>query len=224
MDRFCQHCGKKLSDSELRCPECGMPVESAPYRPAYGAPTGKKTNVWIIVVVVIAVLGVVMIAFIPSLIPEKSSYTVTVTVEEFSIDVADKSQYGMVSLVNAELDITCGDTTKTLGPWKNCTIDGSVKSPGSSNKAVFKVDTTDLSSINYTMFLNIVRSYSGGEIRDTVDIYTVDTSKVTSEIPKAFGCSGVSFTVDNYSSSVMEFSGDTDPIGYVKLSFTAVKN
>ena len=42
--------------------------------------------------------------------------------------------------------------------------------------------------------------------------------------PLYYGCSGVTFTVDAYDGSVMTLKGDSDPIGCVKLTFTAVKN
>ena len=229
MDRFCQHCGKELKGDELRCPECGMPIDPSPYQPSlqptYAAPPRKRTNAWIIVVAVVAVLCIALIALIPSLIPTKDTYTVTVTVEEFSITVEDKSQYGMATTLDAELGITCGDASATIGPWKDCKIDGTKISPPSGNKAVFKISTSDLTEVKYTVFLNIISSYPGGTITDTVDLYSVDTSKVTSPIPKAFGCSGVVMNVEDYQNgSTVVLKGDTDPIGYVKLSFKSVKN
>ena len=224
MDRFCQHCGKELKGDESRCPECGMPTGDVPTQQMYSAPPKKNTNVWIIVIAVAAVVCIALIAVIPALIPQTDSYTVTVTLEEFSIDLEDKTQYGGALLVSSSLTIRCGGVSKTLGPWNNCSNSGTMQTPNFNNQVTFRVTTSDLESLTYSVFLNMGPNHSPSP-SDTVDIYKVDTSKVTSALPKSFGCSGVSFNISDYSGNVSEtMDGDCDPIGHIKLVFKAVKN
>ena len=131
MAGFCKHCGKELKDDEPYCPECGMPAESAfipqPYAP-------KKNNgpviVGVIVIVAIVILSIVGIAIVSMLVDTGPSekYTVTVTVESVSIDVADGSYYGPV--LQACLSISCnsgGSTVDhTFGPWMGILSNGTV--------------------------------------------------------------------------------------------------
>ena len=223
MDRFCQHCGRELKGDEPRCPECGMPTGVVPMQPYY-APPKRNTNIWIVVIAILAVVGIALIAFIPSLIPQTDSYTVTVTLEELSVDLDDKSQYGGAMMVATSVTIKCEGVSKTLGPWNNCPNNGSVQTVASKNQVTFRVATTDLESLEYSLFLNMGPNHSASP-NDTVDVYTVDKSTVTSALPKSFGCSGVSFTVSDYTGTAAKvFDGDTDPIGHVKLVFKAVKN
>ena len=228
MAGFCKHCGKELKDDEPYCPECGMPTESAfTPQPAY-APKKSGNGAAIAIIAVIVVISISMIALIPFFIDSGTSekYTVTVKVESISVTVADSSYFG--PKVEAYLDFTCngGKVAHNFGPWGFVDTDGTEYHPIKDNTLTLSV-TGDLKEVNYVAFLCIKKMGPGTEDRlyDYADLYDV-SSKVTSPVtdPVYYGCSGVTFEVDNYDGSVVTYKGDSDPIGCIKLSFTAVKN
>ena len=83
--------------------------------------------------------------------------------------------------------------------------------------------TGDPSDLTFTAFLEIKRTSGPSYVMDTIDLYTVDKSKITSGSSLYYGCSGVSFSIDNVAESSMTFKGDSDPIGTVNLTFSIVK-
>ena len=230
MAGFCKHCGKELKDDESYCPECGMPAESAfipqPYAP-------KKNNgpviVGVIVIVAIVILSIVGIAIVSMLVDTGPSekYTVTVTVESVSIDVADGSYYGPV--LQACLSISCnsgGSTVDhTFGPWMGILSNGTVYSPVMDNTLKLSV-SGDPKDVKYTAFLIFKNDHAPENITyDYADLFDV-TGQVTSPAttPLYYGCSGVTFDGEDYDGSAITLKGDSDPIGCVKLSFTVVEN
>ena len=226
MAGFCKHCGKELRDDETYCPECGMPTESA-YTPQPSYVPRKRGNAAAIAIIaVIVVLGIAMIAIIPLFIDSGTSekYTVTVRVESVSVTVDDPAVYGPVVVTNLNVTYTIGSSTleHTFNLNAHCLIDGTEKTDLTNNTVQFVV-TGDPKDLKYTAFL-LIRSPSG-TLNDYADIYDV-TDDVTSEPtdPLYYGCSGVTFTVDSYDGTVETLKGDSDPIGCVKLSFTAVRN
>ena len=229
MAGFCKHCGKELKDDEPYCPECGMPTGSSlTPQPAY-TPKKKGNGVAIAIIVIIIALSILMIALIPMLIDNGPSekYTVTVTVESVSIDVADGSYYGPV--LQACLSISCnsgGSTVDhTFGPWMEILSNGTVYSPVMDNTLKLSV-SGDPKDVKYTAFLVFKNNHAPDEITyDYADLYDV-TGKVTSPptTPLYYGCSGVTFDGEDYDGSTITLKGDSDPIGCVKLSFTVVEN
>ena len=229
MAGFCKHCGKELKDDEPYCPECGMPTGSSyTPTPAY-APRRNGNRVAIVIVVVIIALSILMIALIPMLIDNGPSekYTVTVTVESVSIDVADGSYYGPV--LQACLSISCnsgGSTVDhTFGPWMGILSNGTVYSPVMDNTLKLSV-SGDPKDVKYTAFLIFKNDHAPENITyDYADLFDV-TGQVTSPAttPLYYGCSGVTFDGEDYDGSAITLKGDSDPIGCVKLSFTVVEN
>ena len=217
MKDFCRHCGKELEGNEPVCPACGMPTGTQPtyYQPPR---SNNGTAIAIIVIALIVGLGILGIAFLPSLIIDGDTYTVTVTVEEVSI--TDDSHY-FDSYVDAKLEFQYGGTSADFDKWIHLPTDGT-KVTVPHNTAKFKVrgNPDDIKCIAY---LVIETHTSTGVIQDYVDLYDV-TSEITSGSPGYLGCSGVTFTVDSYDGSPMELKGDSNPVGYVKLTFKAVKN
>lgn len=219
MKEFCRYCGRELDGDEPRCPECGMPTPSFRQQQYYAPPKRSNTTIAIVVVSLIAIACIVGVIILPSLITTNDSYTVTITVESFSVDVADTTQYGGATHADAYLELTVGDQTVKIGP-KNCLLNGTV-THFTDNVVTCRITTDDIDSVSYTAFLKI----KNGGSYDIIDIYTVDTGKITSTVPSYLGCSGVIFTVSDYSgNSTMTLSGDSDPIGEVVLRFNAVKN
>lgn len=227
MSGFCQHCGKELNGDEPYCPECGSPTGSYTPQPAY-APRKSGTRVAVIIVVIIVVASIAAIAMIPLFIDNtpQDKYTITITVESVSVTVSDTSYYS--SPVKAYIGLTCRDTNTVnheFGPWVMIPIDGTEVTTLPDNKLTLSV-TGKPTDIKYTAFFYIKSGLAlDSRTWDYADIYDV-SDKVTSPVttPHYYGCSGVSFTVDNYDGSAMTFEGDSDPIGCVKMSFTAVKN
>ena len=226
MAGFCKHCGKELKDDEPYCPECGMPTD-APYtpQPAY-TPKKNGSGAAIAIIAVIVVLSIAAIALIPMFIDSGTTekYTVTVKVESVSVTVDDPTVYGPIVLANLSMTYSIGSSTLDHKFNLNalCPINGTEKTNLTDNTVKFTV-TGDPMDVNYTAFL-LIRSPTG-ELDDYADIYDV-TDKVTSvpTEPHYYGCSGVTFTADSYDGSVMTLKGDSDPLGCVKISFTAVKN
>jgi len=230
MKGFCQHCGKELNGDEPFCPECGSPTGPVP-QPTYYAPPKKRTNMWIVVIACIAALCIIGIAFLPSLIQESGDYKVTMTVDELSVDLADLTQYeGAGTHTNVILKLRFDNGTssveKNITLYKDYVLNSGAKAPNFENGVTFNVKGSP-NDISYSAFLCIERTYSDGyrtwTTADTVDLYTVDTTKIVGG-SSYFGCSGVVFTADDYSGSgSMDLKGDSDPIGYVKLTFKSVK-
>jgi len=196
--------------------------------PTY-TPRRNGNRVAIVIVVVIIALSILMIALIPMLIDNQPSekYTVTVTVESVSIDVADGSYYGPV--LQACLSISCnsgGSTVDhTFGPWMGILSNGTVYSPVMDNTLKLSV-SGDPKDVKYTAFLIFKNDHAPENITyDYADLYDV-TGKVTSPptTPLYYGCSGVTFDGEDYDGSTITLKGDSDPIGCVKLSFSSVKN
>ena len=229
MAGFCKHCGKELRDDEPYCPECGMPTGSSYTPTPTYAPRRNGNRVAIVIVVVIIALSILMIALIPMLIDNGPSekYTVTVTVESVSIDVADGSYYGPV--LQACLSISCnsgGSTVDhTFGPWMGIPSNGTVYSPVMDNTLKLSV-SGDPKDVKYTAFLIFKNNHAPENITyDYADLFDV-TGQVTSPAttPLYYGCSGVTFDGKDYDGSAITLKGDSDPIGCVKLSFTVVEN
>lgn len=227
MAGFCKHCGKELDDGAPYCPECGSPTGSYPSQTAY-APRKKGANaVAIAIIVAIIVFSIVAIALIPVFMDMGTTdkYTVTVTVESISVEVSDPSVYGMFVVADLSLGYKYGSSNSShdFGMWIECPISGA-EIPVHHNNTVKFIVSGDPTGIKYTAFLHIKKSL-GSTLSDYADLYDV-TGMVTSEptVPLYYGCSGVTFDVDSYDGSVMTFKGDSDPIGCVKLTFTAVKN
>ena len=229
MAGFCKHCGKELKDDEPYCPECGMPTGSSYTPTPTYAPRRNGNRVAIVIVVVIIALSILMIALIPMLIDNGPSekYTVTVTVESVSIDVADGSYYGPV--LQACLSISCnsgGSTVDhTFGPWMGILSNGTVYSPVMDNTLKLSV-SGDPKDVKYTAFLIFKNDHAPENITyDYADLFDV-TGQVTSPAttPLYYGCSGVTFDGEDYDGSAITLKGDSDPIGCVKLSFTVVEN
>ena len=217
MKDFCHHCGRELNGDEPVCPGCGAPTGFAqPYY--YQPPKRSGTNVAIIVIAAVAVLCIVGIAFLPTLIPQQETYTVTIRVDE--IKISDSTGYYGGDAV-ATLHLTIDDKSVNVGPW-NCII-GVEKICGGPGDTVKMTYRGSLDDIKITAFLYF--SGGGHTSDDYADLYDV-TDKVTSTVttPHYYGCSGVSFNLDDVQSSVVELKGDSDPVGYVKLTVNAVKN
>lgn len=229
MAGFCKHCGKELKDDESYCPECGMPTESSFTPPPTYTPRRNSNGVAIAIIVIIVALSILMIALIPMFIDNQPSdkYTVTVTVESVSINIADSSYYG--PMLQACLEITCtsGDSsvTDTFGPWMGILSNGTEYSPLTKNTLKLSV-SGDPKDVKYTAFLVFKGDHAPeGLTYDYADLYDV-TSEVTSPetTPHYYGCSGVVFDGKDYDGSSITLKGDSDPIGCVKLSFTTVKD
>ncbi len=232
MKGFCQHCGRELNGDEPRCPECGMPtgIQTAYYAPLAPA----KNNGVVIAVVVIAVLIVgcaIGIAVLSSLVTNEEKYDVTFTVESVSIELDDLTQWDGASTkgdVYLELYyVEDGETHhKEVLLYKDYVVNSGEKSV---NKEITIRVSGDLKNKAYSAYLEYQRTYPGAKpgdvntINDLVDIYSVDTSKITGE-SKYYGDTGVSFTADDFSSnSTRTFKGDSDPVGKITIGYKAVK-
>lgn len=227
MSGFCQHCGKELNGDEPYCPECGSPTGFYAPQPAY-APRKSNTRIAVIIVVIIVVASIAAIAMIPFFVDNTSQdkYTVTITVDSVSVEVSDHSYYS--TPVKAYIGFVCKDSNtvnREFGPWVAIPINGTEVTALTNNKLTLTV-TGNPTDIEYTAFLYIKDGLGlDDRVWDYADLYDV-TEEVTSPVtdPHYYGCSGVKFTVDNYDGSTMTFKGDSDPIGCIKMSFTAVKN
>ena len=219
MKEFCRYCGRELDGVEPRCPECGMPTTSFRQQQFYPPRRNNNTTIAIVVVSLIAVACIAGVMILPSLIFTSETYTVTITVESYSIDVADTTQYGGATEAQAYLELSADGKSVEIG-HENCHLDGT-DSHFVRNTATYRISTNDLENIKYTAFLKI----KNGNSYDIIDIYKVDPSKIQSGSPEYLGCSGVTFTVSDYSgNSTITLEGDSDPIGNVVLRFSAVKN
>ena len=221
MKGFCQHCGRELSDDEPFCPDCGSPAGSQ--TPAYSAPPKKSTNTWIIVIAVIAAIAILAIAIAPMLFQTSDTYRITITVDEFSVTLTDLEQYegaatkGDVTLV---LSFSSGPSIdeKSLTLYKQYQVNSGAKAPTVDNKVTFN-HTGDPNDLKYTAFFYLQR---GPDAKDMIDLYSVDKTKVTGD-SAYFGCTGISFNNTDITDGTVILEGDSDPIGYVKLSLTSVK-
>ena len=230
MKGFCQHCGKELNGDEPFCPECGMPTGSAQPQPIYYSPPKRNgTTIAIIFVAVIAVLCIVGIAFLPMLIQDERTYTVTITFDEVGITLEDTSQYpGPPVAKNVYLNLYYQDSSgshqlDTITLAKGYTYNSGAKAP--FQKSVQIKVTGDPGKVLYSAYMYVERDYPGGIINDNVDIYKVDTTKITTEAPLYLGCTGVSFSQEDFSEdNSITFDGDSDPIGHIKMTFTTVMN
>jgi hypothetical protein len=228
MPGFCQHCGKELNGDEPYCPECGSPTGFYAPQQTYAPRKNKGTGVAIVIVVMIVVASIAAIAMIPFFVDNtpQEKYTVTITVESVSVEAIDTSYYS--SPVRAYIGFSCRDTNTVnheFGPWIAIPVNGTEVPVLTNNKLTLTV-TGNPTDIKYTAFLYIKDTMAlDSRVWDYADLYDV-TSEVKPPIttPHYYGCSGVSFTVDNYDGSTMTFKGDSDPIGCIKMSFTAVKN
>ena len=229
MKGFCQHCGKELNGDEPFCPDCGSPTGPAP-SPTYYAPPKKRTNMWIIIFALIVVASILAIAFIPMLMQETGDYKVTVTVNEFSIELADLTQYeGPVTHSNVILSLSfnngTADVSKELRLYNNYFLNSGVKAPTLDKGFTFTA-RGDPDNITYTAFLYIERTYMSAHGPETenemIDLYSVDTTKIVGS-SSYYGCTGISFNAKDFSGNNMVLEGDSDPIGYVKLTISSVK-
>ena len=225
MAGFCKHCGRELEGNEPYCPECGSPTGIYQSQPAY-APRRGGNSVAIAIVVLIVAFSILAIALVPMFLDTGTTekYTVTVKIESVSVNVSDPSVYGMFVFTDLSMNYSYGSSSVShdFGMWVQCPIDGTEKTDLPRSTAKFVVTGNPL-DVKYTAFLKIKKDMSS--LADYADIYDV-TGEVTSipTDPLYYGCSGVTFTVDAYDGSVMTLKGDSDPIGCVKLTFTAVKN
>ena len=229
MKGFCQHCGKELNGDERACPQCGMSVGpgQSPQTPYYYSPPKKKNTavIAIAVVAVIAVVCIVGVVLLPTIFTTEDQYTVTIKIEEIRVDVKDSTYYN--APVVAQLDLTCRNgsskVVSELGPWEGIPVNNTPVTSLSDNTVTFTV-RGDPTKITYSAFL-LIKKDVASSIWDYADIYDV-TSKVTSPVvnPHYYGCTGVEFTIDKYDgTTAVIFSGDSDPVGYVKITATAVK-
>ena len=229
MGGFCRHCGKELEGDEPYCPECGMPtgVQPAPYSAG-----PKKTDIKIAVAVVaaIAVLCIIGIAMLPSLIDTSSDeYTVTVTVNDFAVYLDDTTQYtDIASDCKIVLSLRYSYAGKTV---ENQILlkDGYKLNSGAvtvDEKSSVKV-TGDPKDVKVTAFLLITGPGWGSASNpyyDYIDIFSVDTTKVTSGGSLYYGDSGVVFSMDDLNGdNKLELKGDCDPKGVVNITVSAVK-
>lgn len=237
MKGFCQHCGRELNGDEPRCPECGMPtdVQTPTYSPYYAPAPRKKGNsaaIAIIIIAVIAACCIIGIAILPTLLSTHPTYEITVSVESASIQLDDLTQWNGSSTVGkvylefyyADYD---GTHVKEVPLNDNYHVNsGEVLT--SPQTFTIKV-RGEPSEINYSAYLMYGVKYPGSHpgqyeyVSDYIDIYSVDTTKVTGG-SRYYGTSGVSFSAEDYTENVpVTFTGDSDPIGQVTFRITSVK-
>ena len=186
---------------------------------------------WIVIFALIVAGSILAIAIIPSLMEEGGNYKVTMTVEEFSIDLADLTQYDGAGthtdvILKVKFNNGSTDVEKSITLYKNYVLNSGVKTPTNENGITFNT-VVNPDSLKYSAFLCIERTYMDGPhpktTTDIVDLYSVDTTKITGS-SSYYGCSGVYFTAEDYSGDgSMVLKGDSDPIGYVKMTFRSVK-
>ena len=227
MSGFCKHCGKELEGDEPYCPECGMPTGSAASGPAYSSsPKKNDVKIAVAVIAVVAVLCVIGIALLPTLIDvNNDKYTVTVTVTDFRIDVADAIHQYNGPMTRGEVSLSfackCGSTNlnKTLVLDKDYRINTN-GTPVLENKFTIEV-TGDLKDLSFTTFMNYTVNRPGiGDITDYIDIYEV--TPAPSGV-KYIGSTGIVFDMSDVKGGSVTLKGDSDPLGTVNLSITAVK-
>ena len=234
MKGFCQHCGKELNGDEPYCPDCGMPVGTFQPQPTYEQKKNNGTVIAIAIVAIIAVICIVGIAFLPALITPEETYTVTLTAEKFSIEVDDIAhQYDtpLPTHCDVYLQIVCSNGSKTVSDQMHLAnhylVNSGEKTPMSGSSISLEI-TGDPKDVTFSAFLLIKRDVpgpGGNTIMDYIDIFEVDTTKITSGSSLYYGCSGVSFDLSDFSSDgTVTFTGDSDPIGMIKLSYKSVKN
>ena len=237
MAGFCKHCGKELKDDEPYCPECGMPTGSSlTPQPAY-TPKKKGNGVAIAIIVIIIALSILMIALIPMLIDNgpTEKYTMTVTVNGFNIDVTDTTQYTDIASdckIVLSLSYNYGEATisdlmvlddhyNLSSVYKNVNVKSSVKITGNPE------------DVRITAFLIITgpgwitynaKTNEYEEFFDYIDIYSIDTSKITSGSSKYYGESGIIFSLEDLDKdNKVRLYGDSDPKGIVDVTITTVK-
>ena len=230
MKGFCQHCGRELNGDEPYCPECGSPTRSVP-QPAYGTPPKNRTNMWIIIIAVLAAISILAIAVVPILLEDRDTYKVTINVDEFSIELADLQQYEGASTksdVILKFSFYNGSTLveKELTLYKNYQLNSSVKNPNFDTGITFS-HFGNPEGMSYAAYLYIQRTniydHRPQTTLDNIDLFSVDKTKITGD-SSYFGCTGVAFDTNDIVNNSVELRGDSDPIGYVKLTVTWVKN
>jgi len=228
MKGFCQHCGRELNGDEPFCPDCGSPTGPAP-SPTYSAPPKKSTNMWIIIFALIVAGSILAVAIIPMLLEDTGDYKVTVTIDEFSITLDDLTQYeGSGTHANVILSLSFNngvtDVSKELTLYHNYYLNSGVKVPTKDKGFTFTAKG-DPNDIKYTAFMYIERTYMGFHpetTNDMIDLYSVDMTKIVGS-SSYYGNTGISFNSEDFTGNSVELKGDSDPIGYVKLTITSVK-
>ena len=229
MKGFCQHCGKELNGDEPVCPECGMPtgVQVPQYSaPIPAAPSRANIRITTIIIAIIAICCILAVAFMPQLVNKaESKYEVTVYFDKFSIDLEDTEQYSTSPTVDVALQFYYEDSKGSHFNNIMLYMDYDITSGAEVvplTKSISFNTTGNPEDVKYTAYMMISVKYSMGTIDDIVDLYSVDTSEITGS-SKYYGCTGVSFTIDDLSGDSITLEGDSDPIGHLTMRIEAVR-
>jgi len=234
---FCRYCGKMLNDGDSVCPYCGKNIDSASASIPVQKGSNKMTKLnTILSVVLIIVMIVAAVAFlIPPAEEDTKEYKVTIKIDSFyvldqsgQLDPDDHIAetyfsigYGSEEQVNKN---TYNWNTRDAGTWDVVIYDSNptIYSPQSNNSFSFDTDTSP-DDLYFTIFMLDFDTVSGNTvISDTIDLYTPST--IIGVSPEYAGFSGVRFDLTGFETTdgeyMIELTGDSDPIGYVKLIIT----
>jgi len=235
---FCRYCGKILNDSDHVCPYCGKAVDSNSASTTAPKKNSNMTKLnMILSVVLVAIVIIATVAFLmPPAKDDTPEYKVTVTIESFYVLDAsgqlDPDDHvaeiyfvmGYGTLEEAK-NSTYSWNSRDTGTWNVDVYESNpvTYSPQSDNYYSFNTDTSP-DDLYFTIFMMDFDTVSPDNkvIGDTIDLYTPDT--IIGTVPEYAGFSGVLFNLSGFETSeneyVIELTGDSDPIGYVKLTIT----
>jgi len=234
---FCRYCGKILKDGDSVCPYCGRTINPTSANIPVQKGNNKMTKLnMILSVILIIVMIVATVAFlIPPAEENTKEYKVTITIDSFyvldpsgQLDQDDRiaETYFSIGYGNEEQvnEGTYTWNTKDTGTWDVDIYESHPVTyfPQSNNSFSFGTDAIP-EDLCFTIFmLDFDTSSESSVISDTIDLYTPDT--IIGVSPEYAGFSGVRFNLTDFETTdgeyIVELTGDSNPVGYVKLIIT----